>query len=144
MINTKLDVPPQPDAAEIEWNKALKNLDNKMAAYRRVQAAGNGNVKEMDRAAEDIASAMDHMANQHPDPRVKAEYRTKAKELRASTGGQRDTILEDIGKGLLILLTTPFALVGAILGTVGQILNGVGSILRGLGKLANKPRELVG
>lgn len=142
MITTKLDVSSQPDAAEIEWNKALKNLDNKMVVYRRVQAGGNG--REMDSAAEDIASAMENMANQHPDPRVKAEYRTKAEKLRTSTGGQRESILEDIGKGLLILLTTPFALVGAILGTVGQLLNGVGSILRGLGKLANKPRELVG
>ncbi|KIJ94828.1 hypothetical protein K443DRAFT_683460 [Laccaria amethystina LaAM-08-1] len=142
MINKKLDAPSPPDAAEIEWNKALQNLDIKMAAYRHSRTVGNG--REVDRAAEDIASAMENIANKHPDSRVQAEYRAKAEKLRNSTGANRESIVEDIGKGLLILLTTPFALVGAILGTVGQILNGVGSILRGLGKLANKPRELVG
>jgi len=141
MITTK-DVPTQPDANEIEWNEALQNLDNRMAAYRQAQVAGDGN--EMDGAAEDIASAMDNIANQHPDKRVKAKYRKKAEKLRNSTGANRENVLQDIGKGFLIILMAPFALVGAVIGTVGQIFNGVGKILRGLGKLANKPRELVG
>jgi len=141
MITTK-DVPTQPDTNEIEWNEALQNLNNRMAAYRQAQAAGDGS--EMDGAAEDIASAMDNIVNQHPDKRVKEKYCKKAKKLRKSTGAKHENVLQGIGRGFLIILTAPFALVGAVIGTVGQIFNGVGKILRGLGKLANKPRELVG
>ena len=142
MTNMKLDLPSYPEAAEAEWNEALQNLDQRMVIYSKAKAGGNE--REMDRAAEDVALAMEDVADKHPDPQVKKEYLMKAEKLRNSTGDNREGILEDIGKGLLILFTTPFALVGTVLQGVGQILGGVGSILRGLGKLAGKPRDLVG
>jgi len=142
MTNANHNLPSYPEAAEAEWNEALQNLDQRMLIYS--QAKAGGNERDMDSAAEDVALAMEDVANKHPDPQVKKEYRTKAEKLRDSTGDNREGILEDIGKGLLILLTTPFALVGTVLLGVGQILGGVGTILRGLGKLAGKPRELVG
>lgn len=142
MTAKKLDPPSYPEAAEVEWNEALQNLNKRMVIYS--QAKSVGNKREMDNCVEDIALAMEDVASKHPDPKVKKEYLTKAQKLRNSASDKHEGILEDIGKGLLILLTTPFALVGAVLQGAGQILGGVGSILRGLGKLAGKPRELVG
>lgn len=143
MSAKKLDPPPYPEAAEVEWNEALQNLDKRMRIYySRAKAADNK--EEMDNYVEDIALAMEDVASRHPDPKVQKEYRTKAQKLRNSTSDKREGILEDIGKGLLILLTTPFFLVGTALQAADQILRGVGSILRGLGKLAKKPRDLVG
>ena len=57
----------------------------------------------------------------HPDPKFKKAYRTKAGKIRESTGDNRDAVAEVIGKSLLVLLTTPFALA-----RVGQVLGGVG------------------
>ena len=77
---------------------------------------------------------------EHPDPKFKKANRTKPGKIRESTGDNRDAVAEDIGKSLLVLLTTPLALAG-----VGQVLGGVGSnLLRGLGKVVNRPRKLVG
>lgn len=142
MTDKKLDPPAYPSAVEVEWNEALQHLEKKMVIYQ--QAKMRGNDQEIGGAAEDVALAMEDVAAKHPDLKSKKEYRAKADKIRKSTGDNRDAVVEDIGKGLLVLLTTPFALAGAILGGVGQVLGGVGSMLRGLGKVVNRPRELVG
>ena len=142
MTDKKLDPPPYPAAVEVEWNEALQHLGKKMVIYREVKMRGND--QEIGGTAEDVALAMEDVATKHPDPKFTKVYRRKADKIRKSTGDNRDAVVEDIGKGLLVLLTTPFALAGAILGGVGQVLGGVGSMLRGLGKVVNRPRELVG
>ncbi len=91
-----------------------------------------------DEEVEQVAQAMEQVASSHTDPKVKFHWRRKAETFRAAGSSDRDNILEDIGKGFLILLTTPFFLVGAVLQAAGGVLKGVGSILKGLGGLARK------
>lgn len=141
MTDKKLDPPAYPYGVEVEWNEALQRLEKQMVVYR--QAKMRGTEKEIGGAAEDVALAMEDVATKHPDPKFKKLYRRKADKIRKSTGDNRDAVVEDIGKGLLVLLTTPFALAGAILGGVGQVLGGVGSMLREWGKVVNRPREPV-
>jgi len=142
MTDKKLDPCAYPSAVEVEWNETLQHLGKKMAIYRQAKMGGNG--QGIGGAAEDVALAMEDVATKHRDLKFKKVYRAKADKIRKSTGDNREAVVEDIGKGLLVLLTTPFALAGAILGGVGQVLGGVGSMLRGLGKVVNRPRELVG
>ncbi|KIJ90408.1 hypothetical protein K443DRAFT_14375 [Laccaria amethystina LaAM-08-1] len=132
MADKKLDPRAYPSAVEVEWTEALQHLEKRMVIYRHAKTGDND--QEIGGAAEDVALAMEDVAAKHPDAKVKKAYRTKAAKIRKSTGDNRDAVVEDIGKGLLVLLTTPFALAGAILGGVGQVLGGVGSMLRGWGK----------
>lgn len=58
-------------------------------------------------------------ATKHPDVKFKKAYRTKS---RKSTDDNRDVVVEDIGKGLMVLLTSHDA--RAILVGVGEVLGG--------------------
>lgn len=128
------DAPHVDPQREIEWKSSLKNLEHHMEAYKD-HAKGSG---ASERDAEQVAKAMEQVADSHTDPKVKMHWREKARIFRAAGAEERDGILEEIGKGFLMLLTTPFLLVGAVLQAAGGILNGVGSILKGLGRLTRK------
>ncbi|KXN90866.1 hypothetical protein AN958_03520 [Leucoagaricus sp. SymC.cos] len=119
---------------ELEWKSSLRNLEHHMDTYKS-RSRGGG---DLEQEAEGVAKAMEEVAASHPDPKVKTHWRDKARAFRAASSEERDGILEEIGKGFLILLTTPFLLVGAVMQAAGGILAGVGSILKGLGRLMKK------
>ncbi|KAF5351882.1 hypothetical protein D9756_007685 [Leucocoprinus leucothites] len=125
---------PTDAQRELEWKSSLRNLEHVMDTYK--SRSGESGVSERD--VEQVAEAMEQVAASHADPVVKTHWRERAKAFRAARADERDGILEEIGKGFLMLLTTPFFLVGAVLQAAGGILNGVGSILGGLGRLTRK------
>lgn len=128
------DAPSADPQQELEWKGSLKNLEYHIEAYKDRAKEG----KASEREVEEVAVAMEQVANAHSDPKVKTHWREKAGAFRAASAKERDGILEEIGKGFLMLLTTPFFLVGAVLQAAGGILDGVGSILKGLGRLSRK------
>lgn len=132
---TQTSAPQVDPQQELEWQKSLKNLESQIGTYKE-RRAKQGAVA--DGEVEQVAQAMEQVAKSHTDPKVKVHWLKKAAAFRAAGSDDRDGILEDIGKGFLVLLTTPFFLVGAVLQAAGGILSGVGSILKGLGGLARK------
>jgi hypothetical protein len=119
---------------ELEWKSSLRNLEHHMGTYKSQAQAGGA----LEQEAEEVAKAMEQVADSHTDPKVKTHWRQKARIFRVAKADEREGILEEIGKGLLILLTTPFFLVGAVLQAAGGILNGVGLVLKGIGRLTKK------
>ena len=94
MADKKLDTPAYTSAVEVEKSEALQHLEKNMVIYGHAKIGG---------AAEDIALAMEDFATKHSDAKFKKAYRTKS---RKATGDNRDVVVEDIGKGLMVLLTT--------------------------------------
>ncbi|KAF8161656.1 hypothetical protein B0H34DRAFT_388705 [Crassisporium funariophilum] len=124
--------PELHDDAETQWKESLEVVRKQMVVYR--EATAKGDKRGAEAAAEDVSSAMENVANAHEDPKVKREWKENARKFRERPD-ERESILEEIGRGLLILLTTPFALAGAIIYSTGVMLGGVASILKGLGSL---------
>lgn len=60
-----------------------------------------------------IAEAIENLSNIHPEARIRNYWIGRAEAFVGGDGNERDHVLADIGKGLLILLATPFALAGA-------------------------------
>ncbi|KXN90865.1 hypothetical protein AN958_03519 [Leucoagaricus sp. SymC.cos] len=83
---------------------------------------------------------MERVANSHPDLEVKKFWREKARTFRGGNMEERESVLDEIGRGILVLLSTPFVLVGGALRGVGSLLGGVASVLTGIGGLAGKLR----
>ncbi|KAJ3576773.1 hypothetical protein NP233_g225 [Leucocoprinus birnbaumii] len=123
---------PVDPQQELEWKSSLRNLEHVMNTYKSREGPAS------ERDVEQVAEAMEHVAASHTDPVVKKHWRERAKAFRMASDDERDGILTEIGKGFLMLLTTPFFLVGAVLQAAGGILNGFGSILKGLGRLTRK------
>jgi hypothetical protein len=106
------------------WRAALRDLQTKIAAYDTAKKNGY-----------EVVKAIKHVADSHPDPQVRAHWRQKAEEFEKGDDKVKSNILLDIGKGLGILLITPFALAGAVIFGAGAIIYGVGSVIKGLGSL---------
>jgi hypothetical protein len=116
------------------WQRELRNLQRLMAQYTGARSRGDEALSNT--LAHRIVEAMQRLAQTHPDPRVREHWREKAIEFAAADETDREHILADIGKGLLILLATPFALAGGVLFAAGAIVYGVGTFVKGLGNLA--------
>lgn len=119
---------------ELEWQISLRNLEQRINMYRRRARVGAATEQE----AEEVARAMENVGASHFDPDVRRHWRERTRAFRAADADERDGILEEIGKGFLKILTTPFMLVGAVLQAAGGILGGVASILKGFGNLTKK------
>jgi hypothetical protein len=118
---------------EERWQRALRDLQRLMGRYE--QAKRSGDEALSNGLAHEIVRTMQRLATMHSDPRVRELWRNRAEEFSAADADVKAHILDDIGKGLLILLATPFALVGAVLFAAGGIVYGVGSVVKGLGKV---------
>ena len=116
---------------EERWQEALHDLQRLMGQYEQARRSGEEALSNA--LAHEIVEAMQRLAEMHSDPRVRELWRIRAEEFSAADANAKDHILADIGKGLLILLATPFALVGAVLFAAGGIVYGVGSVVKGLG-----------
>jgi hypothetical protein len=118
---------------EGEWKVALKNMQLDVAAYDDAKKAGNEDEKKKE--GWKIVQGMRRLADIHPDANVRKHWEEKAKAFEKGDDKAKSHILEDIGKGLLILLATPFALAGAALFGAGAIIYGLGTFVKGLGTL---------
>lgn len=118
---------------EQAWKEALENLQEKMKRYAEV--AKKDNKKATKNAIDSVVDAMQKVGDSHCDPPVREHWYAKAEAFGKGNDEEREGMLTDIGKGLLILLATPFLLVGGVLFAAGAIIYGVGSVVKGLGNL---------
>jgi hypothetical protein len=116
------------DDDEETWQTALKDLQRQLVACK--EATFDETRKEEEKK---LIVGMKRVGDSHPDPKVRMHWEEKAKAFEKGNQKEKDNILEELGRGLLILLLTPFALVGAVLFGAGAIIYGVGSIIKGLG-----------
>jgi len=116
---------------EGEWKAALKNMQLDVVAYDDAKKAGNEAEKKKEEWK--IVEGMRRLAHIHPDVNVRKHWEESAKAFEKGDEKTKSHILGDIGKGLLILLATPFALAGVVLFGTGAIIYGVGTFIKGLG-----------
>ena len=112
------------------WQEALRRLHRLMDQYKEAQ---RGELSA--RLEKEIIRAMEDLAEISPDDETSRYWRNQAAEFAAGNREVKEHILADVGKGLLILLATPFALAGGVLFAAGAIIYGAGSLVKGLGKL---------
>jgi len=119
---------------EEQWRDAVKNLDKQMVLYKEAQ--GRKDEAEINGATERVAVAIENLTEKHPDPKMKQHFKAQAQTLRSASAQEKESVMKEIGKGLLVLLTTPFALISGVLLVVGELLGGLSAVLKGFGKLA--------
>jgi len=120
-----------PNAGDEEnWREALRQLQGLMSQY---EGARSETVKN--RLARQIVDAMRRLGSIHPDQAVRQHWRERADAFNSADEKGKEHILADVGKGLVILLATPFLLVGAVLFAAGGILYGAGTFVKGVGRL---------
>jgi hypothetical protein len=128
---------PSPPKEEENWKASLQHLHKRMGVYdgasKRIDYPEAE--AEAEAEAEKVAAAMRRVGDNHTDPDVKKVWYEKADNFATASPSERATLFDDIGKGLLILLATPFALAGAAIFSAGAILYGTGMLVKGLGNV---------
>ncbi|KAJ7152469.1 hypothetical protein C8R46DRAFT_1121307 [Mycena filopes] len=114
---------------EEKWQEMLAKLQKLLKKYDR--AKKRGDEEAMKRLAADIEASMRAMADTHPDPAVKAEWTTKADDFGKAPEDAKENMLLDIGKGLALIIASPFMLAGGVLYGVGLFTKGLGNLLTG-------------
>jgi hypothetical protein len=113
--------------------KAVEDLKQQIVVYQRISAKGND--KAADAEAEKLVAALRRVEEEERDPKVKEEWRERAKAFLGGGNAERAGILDDIVKGLGLLLITPVLLAGAAIFAAGAIVYGAGSLVKGLGNV---------
>jgi len=122
-----------PSEEEQGWTTALDNLNTQMVTYNVVSKQGDD--VETEAEAQKVAAAMRNVGDSHADPRITKEWHKKAQRFSKAGPSERVELFDDIGKGLLILLATPFLLAGAAIFAAGAIVYGAGTLVKGLGNV---------
>ncbi|KAF7783015.1 hypothetical protein Agabi119p4_2391 [Agaricus bisporus var. burnettii] len=81
MAHPPLPSPPREAQTlqEIAWQASLRNLEHQMISYQN-HATESGGASEQD--VERVAIAMENVANCHPNPKAKAQWKKKAKKIQ--------------------------------------------------------------
>ncbi|TDL26909.1 hypothetical protein BD410DRAFT_763097 [Rickenella mellea] len=120
---------------EAAWQEALRDLQAKLDAYDELKRSPNPDASSIHEAEECVVAAMRRLAEIHPDPKVKKQWTERAHAFANADDDHKLDVLKDIGKGVAILLATPFMLAGGVVFAAGAIVYGVGQIVVGLGNL---------
>ncbi|KAJ7671847.1 hypothetical protein B0H17DRAFT_1084809 [Mycena rosella] len=121
---------------EEEWQEMLSKLKKKLRRYE--QAKKRGDEETIKRLVREIGQLMSSLADGHSDPEVRAEWTRKANNFEKAPEEAKEHMLLDIGKGLGIIVASPFLVAGGILYGVGLFAQGVGNLLTGgiIGRVA--------
>ncbi|EPQ56524.1 hypothetical protein GLOTRDRAFT_128466 [Gloeophyllum trabeum ATCC 11539] len=122
-----------PTQEELAWRHAVEDLDAQMKHYERAKETGNKAAEQEE--SRKLVEAMNRIAERHPDPRVQEEWRAKAQAFSAGNEAEKQSILRDVGKGVAVLLTVPFALVGGAVFATGAVIYGAGNVVKGVGNV---------
>ena len=122
-----------PSPEEETWVASLDSLKRQMVIYENISKGGDNRMAEAE--AQKVVAAMRKVGDSHTDPKVRKEWYGKADKFANASSSERAGLFDDIWKGLLILLATPFKLAGAILFAAGEILHGTGMLVKGLGNV---------
>jgi hypothetical protein len=122
-----------PSTEEETWKASLDDLKKQMELYE--VALKNGDDRKTEEEARKTVASIRNVGDSHTDPRVKKEWHEKAEKFSKASPSKRVTLFDDVGKGLIILLATPFMLAGSAVFAAGSILYGAGLVVRGLGNV---------
>src|ERR1700730_14278213 len=95
------------------WQVALKRLKADLNNYEAAQKSNDEGLKKKE--ASNIIESMQRIGDSHPDPDMRDYWKKKAEAFLRSDETGKEHILAGVGKGLAILLITPFALAGGVL-----------------------------
>lgn len=119
------------------FRELLEQLRSAIASYKAARSENRDEVT-MNKHQSDVLGLMNNVANAAPDPQLREYYLAKAANfLKASTAKEKDRILHDIGKAVLVILSVPLAVAAAALHVTGGILHVAGSILTGTGDIVD-------
>ncbi|KIJ47435.1 hypothetical protein M422DRAFT_248835 [Sphaerobolus stellatus SS14] len=132
-------VPPY----EEEWRSAptvtaVTTVNERVDDYMNV-VAREGN--ENDRAAviEGVAAAIENVGDTQQDEKSKKYWKKQGKKFRSSKDhGERMSILEECARGAMVVLTSPFAILGGVMTFTGSFFSLVGKSFTSVGKLSWK------
>lgn len=113
---------------------AVAQVQAQTATYRESTTLGSS---QQVTAVENVALAMDNAADTFKDDNSKSFWKRQAKKLRLSMkadSDERDSVLRETGRAILILFTTPITLTGAIMVGCGACVEALGTMLSGMGK----------
>ncbi|KAJ7751877.1 hypothetical protein DFH07DRAFT_825742 [Mycena maculata] len=114
---------------EEEWRQTAAKLQKKLRKHNRAQKRGDETtIKSLER---EIGELMRRLAQGHSDPAVRAEWARRADEFDKVSEVDKQNILLDIGKGLGIIVASPFILAGGVLYGAGLLTQGLGNLLTG-------------
>jgi hypothetical protein len=120
---------------EAQWQTSLQNFEQQMISYQH--SAGDGGEAEQE-SAERVAQAMEHIAESHTDPKVKAQWRKTAKKFRKSQPKEREGFVVALLKGFLIFLTLPLYIVGTVFHATGEICEGLAFFFKTTGQVTKR------
>ncbi|KAF7782208.1 hypothetical protein Agabi119p4_1584 [Agaricus bisporus var. burnettii] len=124
---------------ELAFQISLQNLELQMISYQTHSSDSPNGASEQD--IERVALAMENIANCHPNPKAKSYWKNKAKKFRRANSNKRDGVLKSVTKGFMIVLMTPFYILGATLWAIGTVFGRFGSsAFEGVGRLRKKVR----
>lgn len=120
-----------------EWQVALCNLQTRLQELKREKQWWNwkGDPKRVKATEELVIAAMRRLASIHPDPAIQGEWNERADKFSTGEEKEKEGIAEGVGKGVAILLVTPFALAGGAVFAAGAMVYGIGKIVVGLGNV---------
>jgi len=129
---------PQP---EDEVTKILQALRDDIRALHRARSSQvpvpEARIAELEGL---VRVGMARVAQIHPDPDVRADYRARLARLEgARDESEKWDVLIGVAKGLGLVLAAPFAIVAGAILLAGSIVQGTGQVLKGLGTILTRP-----
>jgi hypothetical protein len=122
-----------PDTANVELPVKTALLELQVATEAYEVAVRNGNdTSSTERAIPDL---MRQVGDSHPDPAVADQWNAKANEFEQGDAVKRKDMLEELGKGLGILLVSPLVIAGGCIYGVGLLCYGIGTVIAGMGNV---------
>lgn len=110
---------------------ALQDLQKQIVVYESAKIANDPFILRVEE--QKVVEGMRRVGENHPDPGVRQEWNDQADAFRHGDHEEKKHILGDLGRGLRILLMSPFWLAGGVFLVVGGMINGVGCALKGMG-----------
>ncbi|KAJ7223278.1 hypothetical protein GGX14DRAFT_427291 [Mycena pura] len=134
-----VDVPDSSDKAttatltEAGWEQLEVHLKQSLKTYEQARDRA-----EIERLQGTILRLMQALAKVHPEARERRQYDAKAKEFQRAPDARKAGILVvEIGRGLGLLIASPFFIVGGALYGFGLVFRGAANLVTGgaIGKL---------
>lgn len=128
--------PPVTDEVANTLKALLGDINTLHQARSSQPPASESRIAELESS---IRVGMARMAQIHPDPHTRADYRAKLAKFDSGDESGKWDVLINIATGLGIILAAPFAIAGGAILLAGSIVQGTGQVLAGLGTLLTGP-----
>lgn len=135
-LATSPHLPPQngPSRSPPRWKEALHNLQDQLISHSDARERDDAMGTARSEAA--ILQSMRTVGDAHPDARVRKSWRARARKFAAARGpDEKQSILHDVGSGIVAMVRLPFTIAGFALFATGTILTNTGKVITGAGHM---------